>query len=67
MELLANMGQLNLVSVRLEMVLLSDEAQVEAHFGPLEDRANLDARWLHGLCRMYHRLRNHFGRTQWNS
>jgi hypothetical protein len=44
MELLAKMGQLNLVSVRLEMVLLSDEAQVEAQFAPLEDRANLDAR-----------------------
>jgi hypothetical protein len=44
MELLGDMGQSNLVSVRLEMVLLSDEAQVEACFGPLEDRANHDAR-----------------------
>jgi hypothetical protein len=44
MELLCDMGQLNLVSVHLEMVLLSDEAQVEAHFGPLGDSANLDAR-----------------------
>jgi hypothetical protein len=46
MELLGDMGQLNLVSARLEMVLLSDEAQVEveAHFGPLGDSANLDAR-----------------------
>jgi hypothetical protein len=26
------------------MVLLSDEAQVEAHFGPFGDSANLDAR-----------------------
>jgi hypothetical protein len=26
------------------MVLLGDEAQVEAHFGPLGDSANLDAR-----------------------
>ena len=25
------------------MVLLGDEAQVEAHFGPLGDSANLDA------------------------
>jgi hypothetical protein len=44
LELLGDMGQLNLVSVHLEMVLLSDEAQVEARFGPLEDRANLNAR-----------------------
>jgi hypothetical protein len=26
------------------MVLLDDEAQVEAHFGPFGDSANLDAR-----------------------
>jgi hypothetical protein len=26
------------------MVLLGDEAQVEAHFGPFRDSANLDAR-----------------------
>ena len=45
------------------MELLDDEAQVEAHFGPFGDGANLDARSVHGLCRMYHRLRNHFGRT----
>jgi hypothetical protein len=44
MELLGDMGQLNLVSVLLEMVLLSDEAQVEAHLGPLGNSANLDAR-----------------------
>ena len=49
------------------MVLLGDEAQVEAYFGPFEDSANLDARKVHGLRRAYHRLRNHFGRTQWNS
>jgi hypothetical protein len=49
------------------MVLLDDEAQVEAHFCPFEDSANLDARWVHCLHRTYHRLENHFGRTQWNS
>jgi hypothetical protein len=32
------------------MELLGDEAPVEAHFGPVEDSANLDARYLHGLC-----------------
>ena len=49
------------------MVLLGNKAQVESHFGLFEDSANLDARWVHGLRRMYHRLRNCFGRTRWNS
>jgi hypothetical protein len=44
------------------MVLVGDEAQVEARFSLFGDSANLDAR-LHGLRRTYHRLRNHFGRT----
>ena len=38
------------------MVLLGDEAQVEACLNQFGDSANLDARYLHGLCRMYHRL-----------
>ena len=49
------------------LVLLGDEAQVEACFGPFGDGANLDATWVCGLCRMYHRVGNHFGRTRWNS
>ena len=32
------------------MVLLGDEAQLEAHFGPFGDSANLDARSVHGFC-----------------
>ena len=40
------------------MVLQGDEAQLEAHFGPFGDSANLDARSVHGLRRMYHRLGN---------
>jgi hypothetical protein len=32
------------------MVLLGHEAQVEAHFGPFGDSANLDARLVHSLC-----------------
>jgi hypothetical protein len=32
------------------MVLLGDEGQVEARFSPFIDSANLDARWVHGLC-----------------
>ena len=42
------------------MVLLVDEAQVEARFGLFGDSANLDARLVHGLCRMYHRFRKSF-------
>jgi hypothetical protein len=45
------------------MVLLADEAQVEARFGPFGDSANLDARLVHDLRLTYHWLRNHFGRT----
>ena len=47
-------------------VLLGDEAQVEASFGSFGDSANLDEKSVHGLHRTYHRLRNRFGRTQWN-
>jgi hypothetical protein len=45
------------------MVLLGDEAQVEARFRPFGDSANLDARLVHYFGRTYHRLGNHFGRT----
>ena len=31
------------------MVLQGDEAQLEAHFGPFGDSANLDARLVYGL------------------
>ena len=49
------------------MVLLAEEAQVEAWFGPFGDSANLDARQLHCLHGMYHMLRNQFGHIRWNS
>ena len=49
------------------MVLLGDEAQAEAHFYPFGDGVNLDARYVHGLRRTYHRLSNQFGRSRWNS
>jgi hypothetical protein len=49
------------------MVLLGDEAQVDARFIPFGDSANLDATQVHGLRQTYHRLRNHFGRTRWYS
>ena len=47
------------------MVLLGDEAQVESHFGPFGNSVSISARYVHGLCQTYHRLRNRFGRTQW--
>ena len=37
------------------MVLLGDEAQVKAVFGPFGDSDNLDARWVHGLRQTYHK------------
>jgi hypothetical protein len=48
------------------MVLIGDEAQVEACFGPFGDSGNLVIRDVHGLRRTYHRFRNRFGCTQWN-
>ena len=42
------------------MILLGDEAQLEARFGPFGDSANLEIRSLHGLRRTYHRARKSF-------
>jgi hypothetical protein len=47
--------------------LRGDGAHVKAHFDPFGDSANLDAKLVHCLRRTYHRLRNHFGHTRWNS
>jgi hypothetical protein len=49
------------------MVLLGDEAQVDARFVLFRDSANLDAELVHDLRRTYHKLRNRFGRAQWYS
>jgi hypothetical protein len=49
------------------MVLLGDVGRVEACFSLFGDSVNLDARWVHSLCRMYHEHGNIFGHTQWNS
>ena len=46
------------------MVLLGEEAQMEARFGLFGDSANLDARLVHGFRGTYHMLRNQFGHTQ---
>jgi hypothetical protein len=48
------------------MELLGDLGPMEPCFGLFADSANLDARLVHGLCRTYHRLENHFGCTRWN-
>ena len=49
------------------MVLLGDEAQVEARFSPFGDSANPDARSVHGLGQTYRRLISPFRRTRCNS
>jgi hypothetical protein len=49
------------------MVPLGDEAQVEAHFDPFGDSANINATKVHGLRRSYHWLGNRFGQPRWNS
>ena len=49
------------------MVLLGDETQVKARFGPFGDSANLDTKLVHRLRRTYRRLGHHFGRTRQNS
>jgi hypothetical protein len=46
------------------MVLLGDDGQVDARFGPFGDCANLDARWVHNLRRTFDRLENYFGHTR---
>jgi len=49
------------------MVLLGEEAQVEARFGLFGDSAHLEARLVHSLHGTYDMLGNQFGRTRWNS
>jgi hypothetical protein len=49
------------------MGLLGDEAQVQARFGLFGDSATLGAKLVHGLRRMYRRLRNSIGGIRWNS
>jgi hypothetical protein len=40
------------------MVLVGDEAQVEAWFSPIGDSGNLNAWLVHGLRQAYQRLKN---------
>jgi hypothetical protein len=49
------------------MDLLGDMGHVESRFGPFVDSVSLGARWINSLHQTYHSLRNHYGRTRWNS
>ena len=49
------------------MELLGDMGHVESCFGPFGDRTSIGARLVHGLHQLYHRVRNHFGRSRWYS
>jgi hypothetical protein len=47
--------------------LVSDMGHVESRFSPFGDSTSVSARQVHGLHRTYHRHRNCFGRTRWDS
>jgi hypothetical protein len=47
--------------------LISDMGRVESRFRSFGDSVSVSARQVHGLHRTYHRHRNHFGRTRWDS
>ena len=49
------------------MELLGDVGHVESHFFLFGDSVSVSARQVHGLRQTYHRLKNHFGRTLWDS
>jgi hypothetical protein len=53
---LANVPQAKKLFLMHPMEFQDDKAQVEARFGPFGDNANLDARYVHGVHRTYHRL-----------
>ena len=45
------------------MELVGDVGHVESHFGLIGNSVTVDARKVHDLYQMYHRLINHFGHT----
>jgi hypothetical protein len=47
--------------------LVSDMGRVEFRFSPFGDSVSVNARQVQGLHRTYHRHRNHFGHTRWDS
>jgi hypothetical protein len=48
------------------MELLVVVRLVECRFGLFGDSVSVDARYVHGLCKTYHKL-NRFGHTRWYS
>ena len=49
------------------MELLREGDDVKSRFDAFRDNVNLGAILWHGLCQTYHRLRNQFCCTRWNS
>jgi hypothetical protein len=49
------------------MELVTDVGHVESHFSLFGDSVSVSARYVHALHRTYHRHRNHFGRTRWDT
>jgi hypothetical protein len=49
------------------MIFLGDEAQVDACLSSFGDSANLDTRYVRGLCQSYQWLGNRLARTRWKS
>jgi hypothetical protein len=49
------------------MELLGDVGHVESRFSLFGDSVRVSATWVHGLHQTYHRLKNRFGCTQWQS
>jgi hypothetical protein len=47
------------------MELLGDVGHVESCFGPFGESIGVDERLVQCLRRMYHMLKNRFGRIQW--
>jgi hypothetical protein len=47
--------------------LVSDMGRVESRFSPFGDSVSVNARQVQGLRRTYHRHRNCFGHTRWDS
>jgi hypothetical protein len=45
------------------MELLGDVRHVKYHFGLFGDSVSVEARYVHGFRRTYHRLRNSFRHT----
>ena len=46
---------------------LDDVCHIESRFGLFGENVSFGARLVHSLHLMHHSLRNHFGRTYWNS